>query len=693
MTITKNHKILGTVLLVLLLVGIANAVTLPINASYGITLSNNVKSNWTAFRDAQVGTWSYSDYIRSQMTANNATLRYSILMRGGVTWDTSSVPDTATITSATITGYAGDYGATMGQPNFSWVDFSPTNKSSYLYTTDFNNTAFTVQSDAVPYSSMTTLNAPVVWTLNAAGLASLNKTGLTSFMLDNNWSIANTEPSAWAASQLSYAGIRSPTYSSGAYIPVLTIEYTPAGGSAPVSAFSGTPVTGTSPTLVTFTDASTNTPTAWKWYFWANETVSNTTQNPVQSFTSGSYSIRLNASNAGGSDWENKTAYIGIGGTYSNATFIDIYDGSPYRNTVDTWRGIRNGAGTGVNTGDGIGNDITTSTTSGYFLYNYRGGVTFNTSTIGTTSTINSATLTGYVNSKYNDYGTQPTYSWIDFSPASKISYVAADYSETTFTRMTDSLPYASFGSANTPVTWNLTAAGISNISKTGLTSFMWETNWTIDNTSPVWASTLENWNGIHGVRYMDGIYAPYLSVNYSATTSGIPQAVFTSNVTTGDVPFAVQFTDLSTNNPDTWEWDYGDGTYNYVTQNPIHLYTTAGTYLVTLTASNSEGFTGTSGYIYAYDTTAAFTAAPLAGEPPLTVQFTNTSTVQNITGWDWYDNGVLFSNAQDPLVSLPLGAHTINLKVTGDITDWENKTDYVNVGYAPTAHFDMAVV
>ena len=50
-----------------------------------------------------------------------------------------------------------------------------------------------------------------------------------------------------------------------------------------------------------------------------------------------------------------------------------------------------------------------------------------------------------------------------------------------------------------------------------------------------------------------------------------------------------VNFTDLSTNIPQYWSWAFGDGAIDSV-QNPTHTYSTAGTYTVTLTVSNSIG-------------------------------------------------------------------------------------------------------
>jgi PKD repeat protein len=50
-----------------------------------------------------------------------------------------------------------------------------------------------------------------------------------------------------------------------------------------------------------------------------------------------------------------------------------------------------------------------------------------------------------------------------------------------------------------------------------------------------------------------------------------------------------VTFTDQSTNSPTSWLWDFGDGTTS-PNQNPVHQYTVAGYYTVTLIATNGAG-------------------------------------------------------------------------------------------------------
>ena len=61
-------------------------------------------------------------------------------------------------------------------------------------------------------------------------------------------------------------------------------------------------------------------------------------------------------------------------------------------------------------------------------------------------------------------------------------------------------------------------------------------------------------------------------------------QADFTQNVTSGAAPLTVQFADKSSGRPNSWLWDFGDGSTSGQ-QNPVHTYTSAGTYTVTLTA------------------------------------------------------------------------------------------------------------
>ena len=67
------------------------------------------------------------------------------------------------------------------------------------------------------------------------------------------------------------------------------------------------------------------------------------------------------------------------------------------------------------------------------------------------------------------------------------------------------------------------------------------------------------------------------------------PVANFSGSPTNGIVPLTVNFTDTSSGQPTGWAWTFGDGGTSNV-QNPSHVYTVAGTYSVTLTATNTVG-------------------------------------------------------------------------------------------------------
>jgi C1A family cysteine protease len=73
-----------------------------------------------------------------------------------------------------------------------------------------------------------------------------------------------------------------------------------------------------------------------------------------------------------------------------------------------------------------------------------------------------------------------------------------------------------------------------------------------------------------------------------SSSEKGLPIANFNTNVTNGNVPLTVQFTDLSTD-ATGWGWDFGDGATS-TELNPTHTYLAAGVYTVNETVSNTNG-------------------------------------------------------------------------------------------------------
>ncbi len=86
-------------------------------------------------------------------------------------------------------------------------------------------------------------------------------------------------------------------------------------------------------------------------------------------------------------------------------------------------------------------------------------------------------------------------------------------------------------------------------------------------------------------------------STGCSSQSGGAPVADFVGNPTSGTPGTNVQFTDLSTNTPTSWAWNFGDpgsgGLNTSTSQNPAHTYANVGLYTVTLTATNGTGSDG----------------------------------------------------------------------------------------------------
>ncbi len=84
------------------------------------------------------------------------------------------------------------------------------------------------------------------------------------------------------------------------------------------------------------------------------------------------------------------------------------------------------------------------------------------------------------------------------------------------------------------------------------------------------------------------------ISRTFSVGIQRPPQAAFTFQ----RAGLVVTFNDTSTGSPTNWLWDFGDGTPSSSQQNPVHAYSDAGTYVVTLTARNSIGTSSASNLV-----------------------------------------------------------------------------------------------
>ncbi len=172
---------------------------------------------------------------------------------------------------------------------------------------------------------------------------------------------------------------------------------------------------------------------------------------------------------------------------------------------------------------------------------------------------------------------------------------------------------------------------------------------------------------------------------------SEAPTAAFTVTPTTGVAPVAATFIDRSTGVPTSWIWDFGDGSTSTVAR-PVHTYSRAGIYSVTLTVTNDKG-TATTTQTDVMNIAvnppllnAKFTSTTPSGGAPLPVQFTDAS-VGGVTGWAWDFGDGSTSTEQNPShIYTANGRYTVKLTVTSPSgINTRIKTDYVTVAVLPT--------
>jgi S-layer protein (TIGR01567 family) len=170
------------------------------------------------------------------------------------------------------------------------------------------------------------------------------------------------------------------------------------------------------------------------------------------------------------------------------------------------------------------------------------------------------------------------------------------------------------------------------------------------------------------------------------AAAAALPTATITANRDSGTAPLTVEFT--STNeNATTLYWDFGDGKFD-VGNNTIvsEIYRTAGTFIVKLTPSNSEGNGSTvtkTITVSSSELKSDFEATPTQGTIPLTVKFKDKSS-GNPNAWSWNFGDGTNSTLQNPehTYTNP-GEYNITLGATNDSignTSTETKRNYIKV-------------
>ncbi|MBL4655088.1 MAG: PKD domain-containing protein, partial [Bacteroidia bacterium] len=198
------------------------------------------------------------------------------------------------------------------------------------------------------------------------------------------------------------------------------------------------------------------------------------------------------------------------------------------------------------------------------------------------------------------------------------------------------------------------------------------------------------------------GIYDAYLVVSNNTgctdtmyqtvyVSGNDPVANFTASPTTVCTGEPVSFTDITSNFPSVWDWNFGDGN-NSNLQNPTHQYVIAGNYSITLIAAN--GCNNDTELKVLYITVNDGPVANFSDDSPTCLgqatSFTDLTT-GTIGTWSWEFGDGSTSPLQDPLHTYATdGNYQVILTVSGSGCSTAD-TQNVAIELPPTADFSFS--
>ncbi len=159
------------------------------------------------------------------------------------------------------------------------------------------------------------------------------------------------------------------------------------------------------------------------------------------------------------------------------------------------------------------------------------------------------------------------------------------------------------------------------------------------------------------------------------------PNAMFSPTIDRIYIGEEIQFMDESTNDPDSWYWDFGDGRSGSTEQNPSYVYSNPGTYQVTLTVNNEVGQDTKTGTITVDDPcalTCNFNASPRCFVVGNSTNFFDNSYSNDgsVVSWQWrfYGAEQTTSTIQNPSGIRYPDAGSFDVELT--VTDSEGNSD-----------------
>ena len=480
----------------------------------------------------------------------------------------------------------------------------------------------------------------------------------------------------------------------------------------PVAGIGADETEGCAPFTVNFTNESSENATTFEWTFEGGDPASSTDENPTVTWnTAGTYEVTLVASNGAGASTTTLTIIVN---DVPTADFSSATNGA----TVDFTNESDNATSYSWDFGDGNGStdEDPSHTYSEDGTYEVVLTATNECGSTTTTQTVTIITppvagigadvtegclpLTVNFTNESSENATMfewtfeggdpatsmdenPTVTW-NTAGTYEVTLVAsngAGASTTTTTIIVNDVPTADFNSASNGATVDFTN------NSSGATSYSWDFG---DGNG----STDENPSHTYSE---DGTYEVVLTATNdcgsTTTTQTViietpPVAGIGADVTEGCLPLTVNFTNESSENATTFEWTFeGGDPATSMDENPTVTWNTAGTYEVTLVASNGVGASTTTMTIIVNDVpTADFSSASNGA----TVDFTNNSSGATSYSWDFGDgNG---SSDENPSHTYNEdGTYEVVLTATNDCGS-TTTTQTVTVVTPPLADFSADV-
>lgn len=190
----------------------------------GYVERNSANSSWSSLRSG-AGTAKGTGNVYFGFEAGTTSNLWSRIFRGVIKFDTSAIPDTDEISSATIS-LTGDF---KQDPNSNSIDGTIYSTAvGALSNSDYDNSGSVALSDTLAYASFST-TTPNVYTLNATGIASISLSTSTPFVVRNTNKDAGNVAPTWANGNQTIVAYKSSSAVGTTDDPKLTIEHTDSG--------------------------------------------------------------------------------------------------------------------------------------------------------------------------------------------------------------------------------------------------------------------------------------------------------------------------------------------------------------------------------------------------------------------------------------------------------------------------------